>query len=175
MSISSLQQVSDMDMDKGWTLAKSKKSHGKKSKKLEPSIASDIIGRNIRNAVSGSYYEEKVGSPDENKFWKVSRKSDVKFDDDHNMVADGFDMSAYFYDSPKQYEQHRNTVLKQSVKDIWYARNCALPTVTACGVCGLAGHTFDKCTLLRDELVKKHKHKYLKQYLTEKEVDSEED
>ena len=31
-------------------------------------------------------------------------------------------MSSFYYDTPEQYEQHKNVVLAQDVKDKWYSR-----------------------------------------------------
>ena len=110
--------------DKIFTSSNREKStKGKKSKKQPISFPSDIVGEHIRNAMTGSYYEERVGSLDEKRFFKVSSKSSVKFNSEGTMIAEGYDMSCFFYETPEQYEKHKNVVLEQSVKDEWYNKS----------------------------------------------------
>ena len=94
----------------------------RKPKKVPLSFASDVVGMRIRNAATGSEYDERVGSVDEKRFFKVSGKSRVKYDKDGNMIAEGYDMSLFYYDNPEQYEKHRNVTLSQTLKDEWHGR-----------------------------------------------------
>ena len=94
----------------------------RKSRRPLPAFASDIVGMRVRNAVTGSEYEGRVGSVDEKKFFKVSRKSRVKYDKEGNMIEEGYDMSAFYYDNPEQYEKHCNATLSQALKDEWHGR-----------------------------------------------------
>ena len=78
---------------------------------------SDIVGNFIVNAINGAKYPWKVGSFDENRFFKVI--------DTANRVT--FRSPEYgprvthklYYDSPMDYMKHRNIVLEKSVIDNW--------------------------------------------------------
>jgi hypothetical protein len=91
----------------------------RRSRRPAPSFASDVVGGRIRNAVSGSYYRGRVGSADETRLWKVARTSQAKVDGEGNVIDEGFSTSLYFYDSPEQYETHRNCTLGPEVKAAW--------------------------------------------------------
>ena len=91
----------------------------RKSRKLPPSFASDQQGQNIRNAVTGSYYDERVGSIEEKRLFKVVGKSAFKMNSDGVVLDEGYNMSSFYYDSPEQYEQHKRTVLPSALKESW--------------------------------------------------------
>ena len=66
------------------------------------------VGKKIRNAVSGSYYDFKIGSEDEQRFWKMKDSS-----------GQSGELSVYYYDSPEQYENHWNCVVSTESKGSW--------------------------------------------------------
>lgn len=92
----------------------------RKSKRVLPSFASDIHGKNIRNAMTGTYYDEKVGSPEERRFFKVVGKSSFKMNSEGVILDEGYNMSSFYYDCPEQYEEHKNVVLPMALKDKWH-------------------------------------------------------
>ena len=92
----------------------------RKSRRVPPSFASDTHGKHIRNAMTGSYYDEKVGSLEEKKFFKVARKSTFKMNSEGVVLDEGYNMSSFYYDSPEQYEEHRAVMLPRAVKDQWH-------------------------------------------------------
>jgi hypothetical protein len=70
-------------------------------------------GSNIRNAFTGKFYTHKVGSKDEDLYFKV-------------IISTG-DTSQYsptlFYDSPIEYEKHMNCILNSEIKKVWEKKN----------------------------------------------------
>jgi len=72
-------------------------------------------GALIRNAMTGGYeYGNRVGSPNEDFFFKVTRAvGDFKNTDSHLL----------YYNSPEQYERHFMTILPVAVKDRWLEKN----------------------------------------------------
>jgi hypothetical protein len=73
------------------------------------SYSSGICGSNIRCAETGTYLKYKVGSLDENLFFKMS-------------FCDGKQKNGpytYFYESPTSFEKHHNTILSDIVKEKW--------------------------------------------------------
>ena len=117
--------MADIDMQstdtEAYTKTESRKSgKRRKSRRMPPSFASDTHGQNIRNAVTGSYYNERVGTLEEKKFFKVSGKSTFKMNSEGVVLDEGYNMSSFYYDSPEQYEEHRNVVLPLSLKDKWH-------------------------------------------------------
>jgi hypothetical protein len=68
----------------------------------------------IRNAVDGTYYNMNVGDRDEEQLFKV-------------ILADGKfgrkDPLMLYYDSPDQYERHRQTTVSQETKEKWHQRH----------------------------------------------------
>lgn len=117
--------MTDMDMQQdGFTKSHVKSRHGKqhrRGKRVPISVASDVHGMNIRNAVTGSIYDERVGTLDERKFFKVTGKSTFKMNSEGLVIDEGYNMSSFYYDTPEQYEKHKNVVLTQDVKDKWYS------------------------------------------------------
>ena len=82
---------------------------GKKTKKDYYSNSEQ--GLTIINAVSGKpYYGYKVGSKDEHQFWRVMIPVT-----DSNMTT----TAKLFYDSPEEYEHHRNVELDDNIKRTW--------------------------------------------------------
>ena len=118
--------MTDMDTQQdGFTSSQVKTRHDKRrhrGKRAPVSFASDVHGMNIRNAATGSFYDERVGTLDERKFFKVTGKSTFKMNSEGVVLDEGYNMSSFYYDTPEQYEQHKNVVLAQDVKDKWYSR-----------------------------------------------------
>ena len=74
------------------------------------------VGSRIRNAVTGQYTPYLVGSVNEDLFFTVSdcvgrngRKDPLQL----------------YYDTPEQYENHQFIILRQEIKQKWYAKNFA--------------------------------------------------
>jgi hypothetical protein len=81
-----------------------------KNTKIECYTSGDS-GMNIRNAETGSYYKYKVGSKEEDLFFKVALATgELKTRNGSNVL---------FYDSPEQYEKHFMLNVKQELKDVW--------------------------------------------------------
>jgi len=119
--------------DKGYFCVK-QREHGRKFR-VEGYSSCGIPGEPIRNAVTG-YYEidymgkatSRIGSPDEDKFFKVVLA----------INGIGADTRTLFYDSVGQYERHYRTRASQSTLDIWnkksamvYAREPSQPQIFA--------------------------------------------
>ena len=71
-------------------------------------------GTYIRNAETGDYYKYKVGSKNEDLFFKVT-------------IVDGTCNSkngcrSVFYEDPSQYEEHQYVDLDDTTKQIWYEK-----------------------------------------------------
>lgn len=78
-------------------------------------FASDIAaGASIRNAETGAYMKEKVGSLDEYLYFKVG------FATGELNTRNG--SNNLFYDSPSQYENHHNTIVSDDIKEKWAER-----------------------------------------------------
>lgn len=69
-------------------------------------------GNKIRNAVTGFRSSSKVGSIEEDLYFKAKL---VNGD-----VRKG--LGNLFYDSPEQYEKHQFCILDQSIKEQWYKK-----------------------------------------------------
>jgi len=63
-------------------------------------------GSPIRNAETGEYYKYKVGTMDEDLFFKT-------------MISTGPGNLTLFYDSPSQYERHQYVTLDDVIKTRW--------------------------------------------------------
>jgi hypothetical protein len=63
-------------------------------------------GSQIRNAETGEYYKYKVGTMDEDLFFKT-------------MLSSGQCNLTLFYDSPAQYERHQYVTLDDLIKTRW--------------------------------------------------------
>ena len=63
-------------------------------------------GSLIRNAETGEYYKYKVGTMDEDLFFKT-------------MISTGPGNLTLFYDSPTQYERHQYVTLDDVIKTRW--------------------------------------------------------
>jgi hypothetical protein len=69
-------------------------------------------GSNIRGAITGSFYRDfKVGSRDENVFYKVAVSTgECK----HSHI--------FFFDNPEQYERALFTTISAAEKEAWYSK-----------------------------------------------------
>ena len=83
--------------------------HGYTKKNKIFSYSSGICGSNIRSAETGCYFKNKVGSLDENLFFKMSFVDRKQENGPHT----------YFYDSPSSFEKHHNIILSDYVKEKW--------------------------------------------------------
>lgn len=72
-------------------------------------------GHRIRNAITGINSDDKVGSKQEDLYFKVKNVSDLK----HAKIG------SLFYESPEQFEQHQFQVLSDEIKEKWYIKNIA--------------------------------------------------
>ena len=70
--------------------------------------SSGPTGSNIRNAQTGVYTKDIVGSKCEDLYFKVT-------------IADG-NLLTLFYDSPEQYERHQHEKLSQETKEQWFKK-----------------------------------------------------
>tara|TARA_B000000475_G_C15970227_1_gene436749 strand:- start:155 stop:538 length:384 start_codon:yes stop_codon:yes gene_type:complete len=90
-------------------LAPEKYTRAKKTKKDFHS--NNEPGQTIVNAVSGTpYYGYKVGSKDEHQFWRVT----IPVTNEELTTT-----AKLFYESPEEYEIHRNVEVDDSIKRSW--------------------------------------------------------
>jgi len=85
--------------------------NGKKKKRQIEFYTSGDRGTRIRDAITGSYYNEKVGSFNEDKFFKVSLATGqcTSKNGSHMM----------FYQTPQQYMTHFGVQLNPSIIEKW--------------------------------------------------------
>jgi len=96
-------------LKKGEHIKKIKTEYGYKKIKIYESLNNG----KIRNAKSGLYYDYKVGTKDEDRFFSIlvsvgnnNEKSGVLL----------------FYNSPEEYEEHFYVNLNNKIKSSWYSR-----------------------------------------------------
>ena len=70
--------------------------------------SSGPTGSNIRNAQTGVYTKDIVGSKNEDLYFKVTLT-------DNQLLT-------LFYDSPEQYERHQRVKLSQETKEQWFKK-----------------------------------------------------
>ena len=100
-------------IDKGYNLIyrKAFKKDGRPYNKKIEIYTSSGTGKHIRDAETGQYLNYKVGSYDEDLFFKVSlAMGECK-------SANGF--STLFYTSPKHYENHLQTKVTPILTETW--------------------------------------------------------
>jgi hypothetical protein len=84
---------------------------GKIKKTRVDCYTSSDSGTNIRNAETGNYYKYKVGSKEEDLFFKIALSSgEIHASNGSNIL---------FYDSPEQYEKHLMYELSDDIKEKW--------------------------------------------------------
>ena len=101
-------------MDKGYNKLRRviKTPNGKKKISVEVYSSGDT-GSNIRDAITGQFYSSKVGSADEDRFFKVC-------------IATGEILNQrrlFFFSSPSDYERIFLTNLKEEIKIAWNKKN----------------------------------------------------
>ena len=94
------------------------------SRKNKKEYYSNVIGSNIVNAISNAKYPWRVGSKDENRFFRVintvpytnyKRKGSIN-------NYDSVSSCKAFYENPHEYMEHCNIELDQEYVDSWYNR-----------------------------------------------------
>jgi hypothetical protein len=82
---------------------------------IEIYSGSDNPGTPIRDAITGHRYNKyKVGSKDENLFFKVGLVTGEKGLRENRL---------FFFDNPEQYERHLQCVLDAKIKNDWLEKN----------------------------------------------------
>jgi hypothetical protein len=71
--------------------------------------SSGDIRSSIRDAITGSYYPTKVGSKEEEQFFKVTISTGSLQGQRKN----------FYFKSPMDYERHMQTTLNQKTKEEW--------------------------------------------------------
>lgn len=85
----------------------------RKQDKYLTMFSSGLAGSNIRDAITGVYYKEAVGSAQQDLFFKVTIAT--------GEFAEG--PLHLFYLSPEQYERHQECVLEDYIKVHWYEKS----------------------------------------------------
>ena len=70
-------------------------------------------GHLIRNPISGSRSNDRVGTKAEHTYFKIRMTS----------VGDGVEPVTLYYDSPDTYEKHMHTKVSKNIKKEWRARS----------------------------------------------------
>ena len=78
-----------------------------KTKKKKYYKSSTHVGAHIVNAETGQVYKHLVGSKDECRYYTV-------------MINEGKEGVKLFYNTPEQYESHRNVELDDNLKVEWH-------------------------------------------------------
>ena len=100
-------------MDKGYNFIyrNTFRKNGKSYKKKYEIYTSGVTGNHIRDAESGEYFNYKIGSHDEDLFFKVSLATG------ECKSANGF--STLFYMSPQHYENHLQGNISPTLVAAW--------------------------------------------------------
>ena len=106
-----LANVKSFDPGYGYIFVDKVLPSGKTKKIRVDCYSSGDSGTNIRNAETGDYYKYKVGSKEEDLFFKVAL-SCGKFKPKNGL-------NIIFYDGPEQYEKHLMIELDNHVKETW--------------------------------------------------------
>ena len=94
------------------------------SRKNKKEYYSDVIGSNIVNAITNAKYPWRVGSKDENRFFRVTntvpytnneRKGTINNYDSHSSCK-------AFYENPHEYMKYCNVELDEEYVNGWYNR-----------------------------------------------------
>lgn len=83
---------------------------GKKKVKIECYGTTSNPGNLIRCPYSGIRGNDRVGSYDENHYFKVNLPC----------ISKGDNHMSFYYDTPEAFERHHVTVLSKEIKDRWY-------------------------------------------------------
>ena len=88
--------------------------HSRMHKKIKDYYCNNEVGQTIVNAVTGNpYYNFKIGSPDEKLFWRVM----IPVTNDKMTTT-----AKLFYESPEEYENHRNVEISWITKRNWHEK-----------------------------------------------------
>jgi hypothetical protein len=80
-------------------------------KKVSYYKASTTSGRPIVHAITGDFLPGKIGSFEENKYYKVKMSC---FGNEQN--------GTLYYLSPEEYERHQNCIVSDESKNIWLSK-----------------------------------------------------
>ena len=116
------------DLGFGKPVTHTRQSGGKRKKRSLPRCyPSNVVGLRIVNAMTGTTYDFNVGSKSESQLFKVATSQPFRKRLDllgeEVIDADGYQMNTLFYDTPEQYEKHRNVTLSDEVKKEWYEKH----------------------------------------------------
>ena len=111
---------SDVEHDDASSVSGSVNEEIKQILRERPPFASNVRGRQIRHARTGAYYAEKVGSWQQNYYFKVCDASGLR----RNLGKSESDF--YFFDSPSDYRKYGGTV-HPDVEEAWHTRLAKLP------------------------------------------------
>ena len=99
--------------------------HKNVKKSSRTTYYSDIVGESIKDAVTGATYPWKVGSKEEDKFFRViitCNQCELNVNGrTHNTMGRGVHKA--FYDSPKSYMEHHKCVLDDDLIKTWEIRH----------------------------------------------------
>jgi hypothetical protein len=111
------------NVDRGYTYVyrKTLRKNGKmKNQKIDIYTSGDF-GSQIRDATSGNYYSERVGSLGEHLFFKVGLSTgECKSKNGSNTL---------FFLSPEQYEKHLLTTVSEDIKNRWLEKKLTYSNV----------------------------------------------
>jgi hypothetical protein len=85
---------------------------GSKTKDVELYSTRCSPGHLIRNPISGSRSNDRVGTKAEHTYFKIRMTT----------VGDGVEPVTLYYDSPNTYEKHMHTTVSKNIKKEWRAR-----------------------------------------------------
>ena len=108
-----LNNIKSIDLGYGYIYRRRMTSTGKFKKTRIDCYTSGDSGTNIRNAETGNSYKYKVGSKEEDLFFKVT-------------MATGEITNyrrTFFFSTPMEYEKHLNQSLKDDIKKKWHEKN----------------------------------------------------
>jgi hypothetical protein len=119
-----LNNIKSIDPGYGYIYRKKLSQSGKFKNTRIDCYTSGASGTNIRNAESGNFYKYKVGSKEEDLFFKVAISSGELHTRNGSNIL--------FFDSPEHYENYFNEELCDEIKYNWvekkntYTKNCEL-------------------------------------------------
>ena len=99
-----------------------KRQIGKKFRTIEMYSTNMTPGRHIRDPVTGMRYNERVGTKDEKRFFKIHMTS----------FGSGENTNVLFYTSPEAYERHQRTRMAYADKMAWHTRHAQMNNYPAC-------------------------------------------
>ena len=86
---------------------------GSNTKDVELYSTRSSPGHLIRNPISGSRSNDRVGTKAERAYFKIRMTS----------VGDGVEPVTLYYDSPNTYEKHMHTTVSKNIKKAWKTRS----------------------------------------------------